>query len=78
MTSTTTHPARLAHASRARTVLGLFKLRIGSMIMVTALVGMAVTPGALPAAWQIAVLALSVLAASAAAGEASGAGTSPV
>ena len=68
MTSTATHPSRLAGSSRVRTVLGLFKLRIGSMIMVTALVGMVVAPGALPAPWQIAVLALSVLAASAAAG----------
>ena len=64
----TAHPARLDGAQRARTILGLFKLRIGSMIMVTALVGMAVTPGPAPALWQIAVLALSVLAASAAAG----------
>lgn len=60
-------PERLA-GSRSRTVLGLFKLRIGFMIMVTALVGMAVTPGALPAPWQIVLLALSVLGASAAAG----------
>ncbi len=62
------HPARLDGAQRARTILGLFKLRIGSMIMITALVGMAVTPGPAPALWQIIVLALSVLAASAAAG----------
>jgi len=68
MNTLTTRPERLNAADRARTVLGLFKLRIGFMIMVTALVGMAVTPGNLPAAWQIAVLALSVLGASAAAG----------
>ncbi len=64
----TAHPARLDSTHRARTILGLFKLRIGSMIMVTALVGMVVTPGPAPALWQIAVLAMSVLAASAAAG----------
>ena len=33
------HPARPLFAQRARTVLGLFKLRIGFMIMLTALVG---------------------------------------
>ena len=36
-------------ACLARDVLGLFKLRIGLMIMVTALVGLAVTPGPAPA-----------------------------
>ncbi len=48
---TTAHrrPARLA-GSRARDVLGLFKLRIGVMIMITALVGLAVTPGPAPGA----------------------------
>jgi len=61
-------PAREGTSSRVRTVLGLFKLRIGSMIMVTALVGMAVTPGPAPAAWQVLLLAAAVLAASAAAG----------
>ena len=67
-TRTAAHPARSVATSRVRTVLGLFKLRIGSMIMVTALVGMVVTPGPAPALWQVALLALSVLAASAAAG----------
>lgn len=67
-TSTATHAARIVGTGRVRTVLGLFKLRIGFMIMLTALVGMAVTPGTLPAPWQITVLALSVLTASAAAG----------
>jgi protoheme IX farnesyltransferase len=52
----------------ARDVLGLFKLRIGVMIMVTALVGMVVTPGAPASAAQAMVLALSVLIASASAG----------
>jgi heme o synthase len=52
----------------ARDVLSLFKLRIGSLIMVTALVGLAVTPGAALSLWQVIVLALSVLVASASAG----------
>ena len=49
-------------------VLGLFKLRIGFMIMVTALVGMAVTPGPAPGSFKVLVLALAVLVASASAG----------
>ncbi len=57
-----------ALASRARDVLGLFKLRIGVLIMVTALVGALVTPGAGLSLLQWAVLALSVLVASASAG----------
>src|SRR5215208_6970451 len=52
----------------ARDVLSLFKLRIGTLIMVTALVGLAVTPGAALSLGQVLVLALSVLIASAAAG----------
>jgi len=52
----------------ARDVLSLFKLRIGTLIMVTALVGLAVTPGAALSLGQVLVLALSVLVASAAAG----------
>jgi protoheme IX farnesyltransferase len=52
----------------ARAVLSLFKLRIGVLIMVTALVGLAVSPGAALAPWQVAVLALSVLVASGSAG----------
>ncbi|HXE46901.1 MAG TPA: heme o synthase [Ramlibacter sp.] len=52
----------------ARDVLSLFKLRIGTLIMVTALVGLAVTPGAALSLGQVLVLALSVLVASASAG----------
>jgi len=52
----------------ARDVLGLFKLRIGVMIMITALVGLVVTPGAALGIGQVLVLALSVLIASASAG----------
>ena len=56
-------PARLA-----RDVLGLFKLRIGVMIMLTALVGFAFTPGPALSPAQVLVLALSVMVASASAG----------
>lgn len=52
----------------ARAVLSLFKLRIGMLIMVTALVGWAVTPGAALSFAQVLVLALSVLVASGSAG----------
>src|SRR4029078_1664640 len=55
-------------ARLARDVLGLFKLRIGFMIMVTALVGLAVTPGPAPGGFKILVVALAVLVASASAG----------
>lgn len=49
-------------------LLNLFKLRIGVVIALTAVAGMAVTPGRSPTLWQGIVLALSVLVASAAAG----------
>lgn len=51
-----------------RDVISLFKLRIGVLIMITALVGMAVSPGPAPSLAQVLVLALSVLIASASAG----------
>ena len=51
-----------------RDVLGLFKLRIGVMIMLTALVGLAFAPAAAPHWAQVVVLAVSVLVASASAG----------
>ncbi len=51
-----------------RKVLGLFKLRIGFVIMLTALAGFAVTPGPKPGALALTVLALAVLVASASAG----------
>ena len=51
-----------------RDVLGLFKLRIGFMIMLTALVGMAVTPGPALGPWKVLALALTVLLSSASAG----------
>lgn len=51
-----------------RTVIGVFKLRIGMLIMVTALGGLAVARAPAPALWQVLVMALSVLVASASAG----------
>jgi protoheme IX farnesyltransferase len=52
----------------AKLLYSVFKLRIGMAIMLTALAGVAVTPGANPGAWQVLVLALGVLVSSAAAG----------
>jgi protoheme IX farnesyltransferase len=59
---------RRGAATLARDVLGLFKLRIGVLIMITALVGLAITPGPALSALQIAALAIAVLVASASAG----------
>ena len=61
-----TAPTR--HAAGWRTVLGIFKLRIGVLIMITALGGMAIVPGGQATVMQVLVLALSVLVSSAAAG----------
>ena len=52
----------------SRDVLGLFKLRIGFMIMITALVGMAITPGPALGLAKMCVLALAVLVSAASAG----------
>ncbi len=60
----TTMPASL----RWRLVLGVFKLRIGVLIMLTAIAGLAIVPGGSTTALQTLVLALSVLVASASAG----------
>ena len=49
-------------------VYSVFKVRIGTVIMLTALAGIAVTPGPALEAWQIAILALAVLLSSASAG----------
>ncbi|MEN8107265.1 MAG: heme o synthase [Pseudomonadota bacterium] len=49
-------------------VYSVFKVRIGTAIMLTALAGIAVAPGPAPEPWQIAVLALAVLLSSASAG----------
>jgi protoheme IX farnesyltransferase len=68
--NTTTLPGPGASRARqlARDVLGVFKLRIGVMIMITALVGLAVTPGPALSLFQWVVLALSVFVSSASAG----------
>ena len=55
-------------AQFARKILGLFKLRIGFVIMITALAGFAVTPGPGPGGIPLLVLALAVLISSASAG----------
>ncbi|GAB1385907.1 heme o synthase [Melaminivora sp.] len=68
MNTATLTPAARGAAQLARDVISLFKLRIGVLIMITALVGMAITPGPAPSTLQALVLALSVLLASASAG----------
>lgn len=55
-------------ARLARNILGLFKLRIGVVIMITAMAGFVVTPDSGPGGIRFAVLALCVLIASASAG----------
>jgi len=55
-------------SQRIALLFDLFKLRIGLVIGVTALAGLAVAPGTAPATWRIALLALAVTIASAAAG----------
>jgi len=68
------HETQAAAATRRRpaagwrTVLGVFKLRIGVLIMISALAGMAIVPDGRASALQVVVLALAVLLASAAAG----------
>lgn len=51
-----------------RDVIGLFKLRIGILIMVTALVGLAVSPAPAPGFLEVVTVAFTVLMASASAG----------
>lgn len=68
MRSTSVMPAARPTEGLARTVLGIFKLRIGVLIMITALAGLAIAPGPALSAVQVMVLALSVLVASASAG----------
>jgi protoheme IX farnesyltransferase len=68
MNTTTLSRATAAPLSRVRLVLGIFKLRIAVLIMVTALGGMAIVPGGSLGLLPTLVLALSVLLASAAAG----------
>jgi protoheme IX farnesyltransferase len=49
-------------------VISIFKLRIGVAIMMSAIGGIAITPGAIPDMWRVAVLAVAVFLASASAG----------
>ncbi|MBX9610179.1 MAG: heme o synthase [Burkholderiales bacterium] len=65
---TTVAPRPMPFPGMVRVVLGLFKLRIGFMIMVTAMVGWVITPGPSPGVLQLGVMALAVLLASASAG----------
>ena len=51
-----------------RLIYSVFKVRIGLAIMLTALAGLAMTPGPSVPAWQVLALAAAVLASSAAAG----------
>jgi protoheme IX farnesyltransferase len=60
--------ALAAPATMWREVLGLFKLRIGVVIGVTAIAGWAVSAGPRLAAWQVVVLGLAVMLSSASAG----------
>jgi protoheme IX farnesyltransferase len=72
LVDTTPAAATLAAAPAARagwrTVLGIFKLRIGVLIMVTALGGYAAMPTSGATGLQVLVMALAVLVAAAAAG----------
>ena len=49
-------------------LINLFKIRIGVIMTITAVVAMIVTPGDVVPAWQVAVLALTILMASSSAG----------
>jgi protoheme IX farnesyltransferase len=60
--------ARAVPLSWGRELAGLFKLRIGLAIALSAVAGLAASPGAGADAWRVAALALAVLASSAAAG----------
>ena len=64
----TKHISSSGRVRIVRDVLGLFKLRIGFMIMVTALVGLAVTPGPALGLGKVLLLALAVLVSAASAG----------
>jgi protoheme IX farnesyltransferase len=58
----------MAAASLIKDVVSIFKLRIGVAIMLSAVGGMAISPGPLPQIWRLALLALAVTLASASAG----------
>ena len=52
----------------ARQFLSIFKLRIGVVITLSALAGLAVAPGPAPTVWQVVVLAFAVLVSAASSG----------
>jgi protoheme IX farnesyltransferase len=52
----------------ARDVLSVFKPRIGAAIMMSAVAGVAITPGVMPDLWRVGMLAFAVFLASASAG----------
>jgi heme o synthase len=54
--------------SLVRDVISIFKLRIGVTIMMSAVGGVAISPGPLPDLWRVALLGLAVFMASASAG----------
>ena len=57
-----------AAVSLTRDVISIFKLRIAVTIMMSAIAGVAVTPGPLPDLWRVALLGLAVFMAAASAG----------
>ncbi len=66
--STTPTVARSGTASRVRLVLSIFKLRIATLIMITALGGVAIAHGGQASLVQVLVLALAVMLAAGSAG----------
>ncbi|MFO1286670.1 MAG: heme o synthase [Rubrivivax sp.] len=67
-TTSLTAATPATRAGRLRVVLGIFKLRIAVLIMITALGGLAVAPGGALTVVQATVLALAVLVAAGSAG----------
>lgn len=67
-TTTSTSPVRTGSAARLRVVLSIFKLRIATLIMITALGGVAVANQGQASLMQVLVLSLAVWAAAGAAG----------
>ena len=57
-----------AQPSLVKDIISIFKLRIGVTIMMSAVGGVAISPGPLPELWRIALLSLAVFMASASAG----------
>ncbi len=60
--------AAVATVPSIKDVLSIFKLRIGVAIMMSALGGVAITPGVMPDPWRVTILAFAVFLASASAG----------